>query len=44
MVEVLALALVPFYCWAMNFLQPVSKANQCPGISLGWSFYCEVNY
>ena len=44
MVMVLALALVHFHCHAMNFLHPLSKANQCPGISLGWSFYCEANY
>ena len=44
MVVVLALAFVPFHCQAMNFLHPLSKANQCPGISLGWSFYCEANY
>ena len=44
MVVVLALSLVPFHCQAMNFLHPLSKANQCPGISLGWSFYCEANY
>ena len=44
MVVVLALSLVPFHCQAMNFLYPLSKANQCPGISLGWSFYCEANY